>query len=263
MKDVVSTTASRAFALCAALTMATACDMQQSSVAGDELIQSQAFNVSREVYTDGENCFKERIVQSPRQDGEHLKGNERKRKVPKYLMTGPWADQLDFDTLAIELNQKDIDWEVDLEDGHLSFSNPGNSRAVIDVFYCLNGEVGGGHDDGDSADHDHDGDHDDNDDDDGDGDHSHHGKSRHKNNDHNGKSVKHKCGSHDEHGDDGDDDSGDDSGDDDSGDNGGSGDTGSGGDSGGGGTGGGGLPPGSGGDPVDVIDGGGVIDIAV
>ncbi len=59
------------------------------------------------------------------------------REVPRYLLEGPWADYVDYDTLALKLNERDIDYHMEAGSTELHFTNPGKSRAVIDVTYCL------------------------------------------------------------------------------------------------------------------------------
>lgn len=77
----------------------------------------------------GQNCFTQRFVQPPR--------NPKSKKRTQFLVNGPWAQYLDLDTLEIELNKKDIDYVVEVENHELRFTNPGKSRAVIDFSYCL------------------------------------------------------------------------------------------------------------------------------
>jgi len=75
------------------------------------------------------------------------------RDIPAYFLEGPWAPYLDLETLRMQLNQKDINFAVDTENGELVFSNPGHSRAVIDISYCLNDDFPDVHDHDDSCDH--------------------------------------------------------------------------------------------------------------
>jgi hypothetical protein len=86
----------------------------------------------------GDGCFTQRFVQPPK------KGNKNKSR-PRYLLSGPWAELVDLDSLELQLNEKNVNFSVDLDSGELIFSNPGHSKAVIDVTFCLvdDPDVGG------------------------------------------------------------------------------------------------------------------------
>jgi|GEM_PF-2615501 len=101
---------------------------------------------------DDSNCFTERLVQPPR--GAHRAKNGGSRPVPSYFFEGPWAEYLELETLSVKLNERDINHSVDLDSGELRFTNPGKSRAVIDVTYCLSDAFPGLPDDNDSSEND-------------------------------------------------------------------------------------------------------------
>jgi hypothetical protein len=82
------------------------------------------------------HCFNERFIQPPRAAKAKGKGQVHD-DLPRYFLQGPWAEWLDYETLRIEFNKKDIDFSVSVDTQELVFSNPGKSRAVIDVHYCL------------------------------------------------------------------------------------------------------------------------------
>lgn len=89
-----------------------------------------------------EKCYQERFVVPPR-------GKD--KKAPKFRFAEKYKDYVDPDSLGLALNERDVAFSFDTETGRFEFSNPGKSRAVIDVFYCLylpNNDDGG---DGDTG----------------------------------------------------------------------------------------------------------------
>jgi hypothetical protein len=105
-----------------------ACEIQQNPE--ETLPRKESMSITHSLKNLGDNCFRERIVQPPR-------GKKGEREVPNYFLEGPWAEYLDFETLSLKLNEKDIDYTVEAGDTQIHFSNPGKSRAVIDISYCL------------------------------------------------------------------------------------------------------------------------------
>jgi hypothetical protein len=77
----------------------------------------------------GNNCYKERFVQPP-------KGKNKNTRF-RYLLAGPWAPYVDMNSLVLALNNKDIDYTLNAFDNEIHFTNPGKSKAVVDIEFCL------------------------------------------------------------------------------------------------------------------------------
>jgi len=145
----------RTYALLGAMSLAlTACDVQtpvsETSISNEiqqQEVQSLAKPQAAEDYIASGGrveCLSQRFVVPP-------KGKD--KKAPKFRFAQKYKDLVDPMSLAVALNERDIDCSFDHETGEIRFTNPGKSRAVIDVSYCVYfpGEGEGGGDDGNTT----------------------------------------------------------------------------------------------------------------
>lgn len=74
------------------------------------------------------NCFKERFVHPP---------NKKNRSIGyRFVVKAEWAGKVDWQSLSLNLDQADFDFTTNIDGREVRFTNPGKSRAVIDVEYC-------------------------------------------------------------------------------------------------------------------------------
>jgi hypothetical protein len=74
----------------------------------------------------------------------------------RFIVKPEWAGKVDWSTLGLQLDQRNFDFTATIDGREVRFTNPGKSRAVIDISYCTiphdpNGSGSGGSSGGDTG----------------------------------------------------------------------------------------------------------------
>jgi hypothetical protein len=130
-KPLILTMAIGLLSACELVPVKNATEFSQSSVMNNKEVTALPLpQAAEEAVLGGHqvHCLEERFIVPPR-------GKD--KKAPKFKFAEKYKDLVDPQSLGVALNERDINFSFESDSGSIQFTNPGKSRAVIDVSYCI------------------------------------------------------------------------------------------------------------------------------